>query len=100
MNNALVKAISQNSSISPSEISIMAPCFWTELDVQAGAAQPDVLVFGETTWIDGKENVGPATISKYSSFRVLDNLIAYYMDRIRFPNLNVIIHSPFVRSFC
>ncbi|KIK55672.1 hypothetical protein GYMLUDRAFT_175314 [Collybiopsis luxurians FD-317 M1] len=91
MNNALVKANAQNSSIDPSQISIMAPCFWTELDVQAGAAQSDVLVFGLTTWIDGKENVGPSTISKYSSFRVLDDLIAYYMDRIRYPNLNTVV---------
>ncbi|KAJ3734611.1 hypothetical protein DFJ43DRAFT_1152276 [Lentinula guzmanii] len=54
MNNALYLANYQNSSILRSQISIMAPCFWTEADVEA--AQSDVLVWGMTTWISGHEN--------------------------------------------
>ncbi|KAF5362833.1 hypothetical protein D9757_013840 [Collybiopsis confluens] len=91
MNNALNKATYQNTSVSRSQISIMAPCFWTEVDVQAGAAKPDVLVWGETTWISGHENVGPSGISNYSSYQALDALIAYYMDRSTYPNLNTVV---------
>ena len=89
MHNALNKAKFENSSMSPSQISIMAPCFWTKADVKAGAARDDVLIWGETTWISGHKNVGPDDISDYSSFKALDALIAYYMNRTAYPNLNV-----------
>ncbi|KIK64609.1 hypothetical protein GYMLUDRAFT_220590 [Collybiopsis luxurians FD-317 M1] len=91
MNNALNKANYENSSISRSQISIMAPCFWTEADVKAGAARDDVLIWGATTWISGHKNVGPDGISDYSSFKALDSLIAYYMNRTAYPNLNTVV---------
>ncbi|KIK64608.1 hypothetical protein GYMLUDRAFT_240582 [Collybiopsis luxurians FD-317 M1] len=91
MNNALNKATFKNSSISRSQISIMAPCFWTEADVKAGAARDDVLVWGATTWVSGHKNVGPENISHYSSFKALDSLIAYYMNRTAYPNLNTVV---------
>lgn len=67
----------------------MAPCFFTQPDMQAGAAEEDVLLWGMTTWIDGKENVLPSSVPNFGSFDVLDALVAYYMDTGTFPNLNV-----------
>ncbi|KAJ3751745.1 hypothetical protein EV360DRAFT_89420 [Lentinula raphanica] len=91
MNNALYLANYQNSSISRSQISLMAPCFWTEADVEAGAAPEDVLIWGMTTWISGHENTGPDGIDGYSSFEALDRLIGYYMNRTVYPNLNTVV---------
>ncbi|KAJ3809587.1 hypothetical protein F5876DRAFT_43583 [Lentinula aff. lateritia] len=91
MNNALYLANYQNSSISRSQISIMAPCFWTQVDVEAGAAQPDVLIWGTTTWISGHANVGPTGVSDYSSFKALDALIEHYMHKSVYPNLKNVV---------
>lgn len=93
MNNALYLANYQNSSISRSQISIMAPCFWTQADVEAGAAQADVLIWGMTTWISGHENVGPTGVSDYSSFKALDALIEHYMNRSVYPKLKVSVSA-------
>ncbi|KAJ6457162.1 hypothetical protein C8R47DRAFT_172841 [Mycena vitilis] len=91
MNNALYIANHNDSSISRDKISIMAPCFWTEVDVEAGAASDDVLIWGATTWISGHDNVGPANITSFSSFDALDSLIAYYMDKTAYPNLKTVV---------
>ncbi|KAJ4465588.1 hypothetical protein C8R41DRAFT_898491 [Lentinula lateritia] len=82
MNNALYLANYQNSSISRSQISIMAPCFWTQADVEAGAAQAD---------ISGHENVGPTGVSDYSSFKALDALIEHYMNKSVYPKLKTVV---------
>ncbi|KAJ3888571.1 hypothetical protein GG344DRAFT_53366 [Lentinula edodes] len=91
MNNALYLANYHNSSISRSQISIMAPCFWTQPDVEAGAAQADVLIWGMTTWISGHENVGPTGVSDYSSFKALDALIEHYMNKSVYPKLKTVV---------
>ncbi|KAJ3964325.1 hypothetical protein EV361DRAFT_874093 [Lentinula raphanica] len=90
MNNALYLTSYQNSSISRSQISPMAPCFWTEANVEAGAAPEDVLIWGMRTWISGHENTGPDGIDGCSSFEALDRLIGYYMNRTVYSNLNAI----------
>ncbi len=67
----------------------MAPCFFNEADRAAGALQSDQLSWGNLNWVTGEYNVGPESISKYSSFSVVDSLVDYYMDQATFPNLNV-----------
>lgn len=89
MNNALYVANAADPTLSREEISIFAPCFFTTVDVQSGAAESDSLVWGDTTWVSGQKNVGPSGISDWSSFDVLDTLVEYYMDRDTYPNLNV-----------
>ncbi|KAJ7124020.1 hypothetical protein C8R43DRAFT_1031569 [Mycena crocata] len=91
MNNALYIASHNDSSISREKISVMGPCFWTEVDVKAGAASDDVLIWGTTTWVSGHNNVGPANITSYSSFDALDALIAYYMDKTAYPKLKAVV---------
>ncbi|KAK0472247.1 hypothetical protein IW261DRAFT_1405243 [Armillaria novae-zelandiae] len=91
INNALYNATYHDSSIRRENISVMAPCFFTQPDMQAGAAAEDVLLWGMTTWIDGKENILPSSVSNFGSFDVLDALVAYYMDTGTFPNLNTVV---------
>ncbi|KAK0493842.1 hypothetical protein EDD18DRAFT_1178117 [Armillaria luteobubalina] len=90
-NNALSKAVYNNPAIKRSEISIMCPCFLTEADLSAGAAQDGQLLWGKTNWISGSRNVGPDSVTGVSSFDVLDALVAYYMDRKLYPNLKVLV---------
>ncbi|SJK99149.1 uncharacterized protein ARMOST_02436 [Armillaria ostoyae] len=91
INNALYNATYHDSSIRREYISVMAPCFFTQPDMQAGAAEEDVLLWGMTTWIDGKENILPSSVTNFGSFDVLDALVAYYMDTGTFPNLNTVV---------
>ncbi len=89
MNNALYIAADKDSGIKRSEVSIMGPCYFTEEDRDAGSARDDVLLWGDTTWASGFYNTLPRSIKRNSAFDVLDALVAYYMDRTNFPNLNV-----------
>ncbi|KAF8883662.1 hypothetical protein CPB85DRAFT_1233192 [Mucidula mucida] len=91
MNNALYVANANDSSLKREEISIMGPCFFNANDLSAGAAKSDQLVWGDTTWISGHYNIGPDSISEFSSYDVLDSLVDYYMDTDMYPNLNVVV---------
>lgn len=98
INNALYNATYNDSSIKREHISILGPCFFTEDDLAAGAAQDGQLLYGATTWIDGHHNVAPDSVSDYSSFDVLDALVAYYMDKTIYPNLKV-KHPQYTHKF-
>ncbi|KAK0488112.1 hypothetical protein EDD18DRAFT_1423665 [Armillaria luteobubalina] len=91
MNNALYKAAYDDPAIKRKHISILGPCFFTKDDLIAGAAQRGQLLYGATAWIDGYHNVAPDTMPGYSSFDVLDALVAYYMDKTIYPNLKVLV---------
>ncbi|KAK0471831.1 hypothetical protein IW261DRAFT_1344112, partial [Armillaria novae-zelandiae] len=90
MNNALYNATDDDPTIERSHISIMAPCFFTEADLEAGAAQDDQLIWDNTTWISGHSNVADCP-SNFSTYDVLDSLIAYYMNTTVYPNLQVVV---------
>lgn len=91
MNNALYNATYDDPSIVREHISILGPCFFDEDDLTAGAARDGQLLWGRTTWMSGHTNVAPESISGYSSFDALDSLIAYYMDKTVYPNLQVVV---------
>ncbi|KAF9027741.1 hypothetical protein BDZ89DRAFT_1039356 [Hymenopellis radicata] len=91
LNNALYNAAYQDSSIVREEISLMAPCWWTEADLNAGAGEQGQLIWGKMTWVSGHYNVAPDSVSKFSSFQVLDALVAQYMDQSVYPNLNTVV---------
>lgn len=69
----------------------MAPCYWTEKDLSAGAAQRSQLIWGDMTWVSGEENVGPLLVPHFSSYQVLDSLVEQYMDRSAYPNLDHVV---------
>ncbi len=52
----------------------MAPCFFTEADLIARAAQDDQLIWDNTTWISGHSNVADSP-SNFSTYDVLDALV-------------------------
>ncbi|KAK0199477.1 hypothetical protein DFS33DRAFT_222313 [Desarmillaria ectypa] len=91
MNNALYNATYDDPSILRKHISILGPCFFDKDDLSAGAAEEGQLLWGKTTWISGHSNVAPESISNYASFDVLDSLVAYYMNRTLYPNLEVVV---------
>lgn len=90
MNNALYNATYDDPTIERAHISIMAPCFFTEADLVAGAAQDDQLIWDNTTWISGHSNVADSP-SNFSTYDVLDALVAYYMNTTIYPNLQVVV---------
>ncbi|KAG7451784.1 uncharacterized protein BT62DRAFT_1071005 [Guyanagaster necrorhizus] len=91
-NNALYQAAYDDHTIKREEISILAPCFFDENDLKAGAARQGQLLWPTTrTWMGGHRNVGPISISNYSSFDALDTLVGYYMDKNLYPNLKVVV---------
>ncbi|KAK0474605.1 hypothetical protein IW261DRAFT_1649491, partial [Armillaria novae-zelandiae] len=90
MNNALYNATDDDTTIECSHISIMAPCFFTEADLDAGAAQDDQLIWDNMTWISGHSNVADCP-SNFSTYNVLNSLIAYYMNTTVYPNLQVVV---------
>ncbi|KAK0201360.1 hypothetical protein DFS33DRAFT_1346582 [Desarmillaria ectypa] len=91
LNNALYKATYDDPSIIREHISMLAPCFFDEDDLSGGAAEEGQLLYGKTTWISGHNSVAPDSISNYGSYDVLDSLVAYYMDKTVYPNLEVVV---------
>jgi len=73
------------------DISIMAPCYLTDLDL-AGAATSDNLLFGKTTWVSGHKNIAPPGIET-SAYEVMDELVNYYLDRTKFPALEAVVFA-------
>jgi len=69
----------------------MAPCYLADIDL-AGAATPDNIIFGETTWVSGHKNTGPSTVET-SAYEVMDELMNYYLDTTKFPALEVVMFA-------
>ncbi|KIY67859.1 hypothetical protein CYLTODRAFT_454068 [Cylindrobasidium torrendii FP15055 ss-10] len=90
MNNALYRAAAQDG-VDRSKVSIMAPCFFSQEDLAAGAAKDTQLTWGRTTWVSGHYNEGPSSVSDVSSYDVVDSLVSYYMDSSAFPNLKTLV---------
>ncbi|KAK0212064.1 hypothetical protein DFS33DRAFT_1248379, partial [Desarmillaria ectypa] len=91
INNALYNATYNDPTIKREHVSILGPCFFTEADLKGGAAQDGQLLWGTTTWISGHPNIAPDSVSDFSSFDVLDALVAHYMDKSVYPNLKVLV---------
>jgi len=73
------------------DVSIMSPCFLTDLD-HIGAATLDNILFGKTTWVSGHKNIQPTNI-EISAFEVIDELIDYYLDTKKFPALEAVVFA-------
>jgi hypothetical protein len=84
--NALCQA-SQDPSlgVKAEEVSIMSPCFMASVDVDAGAVKDTDLTFGMTSWADGEND----SANHISAYQVMDELVEYYMNKTRFPHLEV-----------
>jgi hypothetical protein len=96
IHNTLVQASERDDlevEVIVEEVSITAPCFLIDVDVNAGAATNETLIFGETTWASGHYAVGPDNATNVSAFQVLDEIVDFYMDRDRFPSLHVRYNS-------
>lgn len=74
------------------DVSIMAPCFLTDIDVASGAATEGNILFGLTTWVSGHKNTQPSTVET-SAYEVVDELINYYMDKEKFPALEAVVFA-------
>ncbi|KAF9024708.1 hypothetical protein BDZ89DRAFT_1135849 [Hymenopellis radicata] len=77
--NALNAAAAGDRSIKPDSVSIMAPCWFTDKDLAAGAAKDSQLIFAA-----GAGWAGETT-------SVLDGLVAHYMNRTHYPNLKTVV---------
>ncbi|THU77568.1 hypothetical protein K435DRAFT_88044 [Dendrothele bispora CBS 962.96] len=102
MKNILSYAAEADPSIDPNTISIMSPCFMAQVDQQAGAANSTNLYWSKTGWFSGTYNEGPNAKDQISSFDILDNLAAHYLDKSTYPNLEEIVfagHSAAAQMF-
>jgi len=88
MHNGLITAASKFDDVVESEIAVMAPCFMIQEDLAAGAATPDNILYGRTTWISGHKNVAPEG-TDMSSYDVMDFLVEQFFDKEVYPNLEV-----------
>lgn len=62
----------------------------SDADFDAGAAKKGNLVWEDTDWISGQDNVKHDSTVNVSSFDVLDQLLDRYLDREKFPKLKVL----------
>ncbi len=90
---ALLK-VADNDEIGPDTVSILAPYFVNDEDAGVGYEDGSrALVWYDDEWAGGANNQYPAGESSraVSAFHVLDQIIQYYGDRARFPNINQIV---------
>lgn len=87
--NAQLEAVKKGLDIG--EVLIIAVCYAAEVDRQAGSAHPRDLAFGLNTWSSGLKASSPpeAVAEKLGSFDVLDAIAKHYLDRSKFPNMEV-----------
>jgi len=86
------QALKEYKDVPYDDVSIMAPCFLTDIDL-AGAATPGNVLFGKTTWISGHQNTLPSNVTDVSSYDVMDELISYYLDITKFPSLETVVFA-------
>lgn len=84
----MILAAEKYPDVSTGAVSVLSPCFLTEVDLEAGAAHEGQLLFGLTTWISGQKSVSPEGVNM-SSYEVVDRLVDYYLDTEKYPNLEV-----------
>ncbi|RYO95563.1 hypothetical protein DL764_007660 [Monosporascus ibericus] len=86
-------AVNDNDDISPDTVSILAPYFVNPDDAGRGyAAGSRALVWHGDHWAGGANNLLPETTQgTVSAFDVLDQIVQYYGDKTRFPNINQIV---------
>jgi len=84
------QALREYKEVPYDDVSIMAPCFFTDVD-RAGAATTKNILFGRTSWISGLSNTLPNTVTGVSSYDIIDELVNYYLDTARFPALEAVV---------
>jgi len=82
-------ALKNYADVPYGDVSIMAPCYLTDVDL-AGAAVEGNILFGYTTWVSGHSNTQPASVET-SAYEVLDELVNYYLDTTKFPALEAVV---------
>jgi hypothetical protein len=92
-----------NSVYGPTKdnVAIIAPFFANNLDKHVAYPYDDgsrtsssnALVWDDTDWAYGRNNVYPSSSTSVSSFHVLDEIVAYYSDRDTFPHMHEIVRS-------
>ncbi|KAL1744906.1 hypothetical protein HDZ31DRAFT_73913 [Schizophyllum fasciatum] len=91
MDKALYEAAATYPDVDYNAISIMAPALLNEKDIKAGAGTNTTLIFNGTTWMSGHYSIGPGSFTNISSYDVVDDLLDYYLDKKRFPNLEKVV---------
>ena len=94
--NAL--ALVEDPEISVDSVAVVAPYFPMEYDVDIGYPDPTdpavasrALVWYFDKWVGGGNNRYPSGANLVSSYDALDQIIQWYADKSRFPNLNQIV---------
>ncbi|KAL1689471.1 hypothetical protein GGG16DRAFT_126468 [Schizophyllum commune] len=93
LDKALYQAWGTYPDVDYNAISIMAPVFLNQMDIDAGAAAGTngTLFWNGTTWMSGHYNIGPETFANISSYDVMDDLVDYYLNKTVFPNLDQVV---------
>lgn len=101
--NALIKATASHPEISVDSVAVVAPFFPNRNDKgtafpynpdgekQADKYPSPALVWSNTAWAGGAANKYPPHRETVSAFDALDQLLQWFGDRSRFPNLQQIV---------
>lgn len=95
---ALQKAAGLNL-VRDDEVGVWAPGFWCQLDAgawpadAAGRPTSNTLVWTESDWQFGANNIFPENVQGVSSFEVLENVLLYFSNKSIFPNVETIVFA-------
>ncbi|SPO48597.1 uncharacterized protein PSANT_06288 [Moesziomyces antarcticus] len=70
---------------------IIAPAMLNQLDLQAGAARPNEIVFHGSSWQRGAPSRNPPMKHAVTSYAAVDQIIDDLFNRTSYPNLNQIV---------
>ncbi|GAC76368.1 hypothetical protein PANT_20d00082 [Moesziomyces antarcticus T-34] len=70
---------------------IVAPAMLNQLDLQAGAARPNEIVFHGSSWQRGAPSRNPPMKHAVTSYAAVDQIIDDLFNRTSYPNLNQVV---------
>ncbi|SPO31655.1 uncharacterized protein UTRI_06304_B [Ustilago trichophora] len=94
MMNARSVAVSDNfaqQGATNDSFLIVAPAMLNQMDLQAGAARPNEIVFHGSGWQRGAPSRNPPMKHSVTSYAAVDQLIDQLMNKNTYPNLNQVV---------
>ncbi|THU91330.1 hypothetical protein K435DRAFT_674324, partial [Dendrothele bispora CBS 962.96] len=89
--DCMMDLASRDPSFNPNTTSILVPCFFAQVDVEAGSGNANTLYWDTNGWFNGHYAVGPNTDDKIGSFDVFDSIADYYFNETLYPKMESLI---------
>lgn len=90
--NALsIVEANSSSGVAPNTVMIISPVWLNQMDLQAGAAKQNEIVFHGSSWQAGGASVHPALNRSLSTYAVIDNFTDMLFNKRIYPNMNQVV---------